>query len=125
MQEHLSKYESICPGIENEIMTSMYADDLILGGFSRKEVLELKTIATQIIQAGGFKLQKFHSNCKLGSEVANIKTSEESPKVIIKGDCNDTTYVKQQLGTQPSKMKILDLLWDKKKDSIAIEIPNN
>ena len=32
LREHLSKYESICPGIENEIMTSMYADDLILGG---------------------------------------------------------------------------------------------
>ena len=109
----MSKYESICPEIVNEIMTSMYVEDLISGGFSREEVLELKTIATQIFQAGGFKLHKFHSNCKLESEEANIKTSEEPPEAIIKGDCNHTTYAKQQLGTQPSETKILGLLWDK------------
>ena len=79
----------------------------------------------QIFQAGGFKLHKFHSNCELESEEVNIKTSEESPEVIIKGDCNDTTYAKQQLGTQPSETKILGLLWDKKEDSVAIEIPSN
>ena len=103
----------------------MYVDDLISGGFSREEVLELKTTATQIFSAGGFKLNKFHSNCELEYEEANIKTSVESPEVIIKGNCNDTTYVKQQLGTQPSETKILGLLWDKKEDSFAIEIPSN
>ena len=122
LREHLSKYESICPEIVNEIITSMYVDDLISGGFSR-EVLELKPIFTQIFQAGGFKLHKFHSNCELESEEVNIKTSEESPEVIIKGDCNDTTYAK--LGIQPLETKILGLLWDKKEDSVAIEIPSN
>ena len=79
----------------------MYVDDLISGGFSREEVLKLKTIAAQIFQAGGFKLHIFHSNCELESEEANIKTSEEPPEVIIKGDCNDTTFAKQQIRTQP------------------------
>ena len=47
LREHLSKNESICPEIVNEIITSMYIDDLISGGFSGEEVLELKAIATQ------------------------------------------------------------------------------
>ena len=106
-------------------MIRMYVDELILGGFSRDEVLELKTIATQIFQGGVFKLHKFHSNCELESEDVNIKTSEKSPKVIIKRYWNGTTYAKQQLGTQPSSTKILGLLWDKKEDSIANEIPSN
>ena len=38
LREHLSKNESIFPGIANEIMISMYVDDLISGGFSREEV---------------------------------------------------------------------------------------
>ena len=54
-----------------------------------------------------------------------MKISEESPEVIIKGDCNDTTYAKKQLGTQPSETKILGLLWDKKETSIVIEIVSN
>ena len=125
LREHLSKNESICPVIVNEIMISMHVDKLVSGGFSLKEVFELKTIATQIFQPGGFKLHKFHFNCELESEDANIKTSVKSSEAIIKGDCNDTTYDKQQLGTQPSETKIIGLLRDKKENSIAIEIPSN
>ena len=55
LREHLSRNKSIFPEIVNEIMISMYVEHLILGGFSREEVLELKTIATQIFQALGFK----------------------------------------------------------------------
>ena len=33
--------------------------------------------------------------------------------------------IRQQLGTQPWETKILGLFWDKKEDSIAIEIPGN
>ena len=36
-------------------MISMYVEHLILGGFSREEVLELKTVATHIFQALRFK----------------------------------------------------------------------
>ena len=108
----MSKYESI--SLRNKIMISMDIDELILGGLSREEVLDFKTIAKQIFQAGGFKLPKLHCNCELEFEDASIKTLEESPKVITHGDCNDTTYVKQQLGTQPSE-----------EDSIATEIPSN
>ena len=79
LREHLPKYENICPKIVNEIMISLYIDYIISGGFNREEVLELKTFATQIFQAGGFKLHKSHSNCELESEDANITTSEKSP----------------------------------------------
>ena len=78
-----------------------------------------------IFQAGGFKLQKFRSNCELESEDTNITTSEESSEVVIKGDCNDTIYAQQQIGTQQSETKVLGLLWNQKEDSIAIEIPSN
>ena len=79
LREHLPKYENICPKIVNEIMISLYIDDLISGGFSREKLLELKTFATQTFQTGRFKLHKFHSNCELESEDANITTSEKSP----------------------------------------------
>ena len=74
------------------------------------------------ISRRGFKQHKFHSNCELESEYGNTKTTEESPEVIIKGECIDTTYAKQQFGTQPSETKILGLLWGKKEDSIDIKI---
>ena len=34
--EHLFKYKSICPVIVNEIMTSMYVDDLYFEGFQSR-----------------------------------------------------------------------------------------
>ena len=70
-------------------------------------------------------MHKYQSNCELESEDASIKTSQESTKVIIKGNWYDATYGKKQLGTQPSETKILGLLWNKKEDSIAIDIPSN
>ena len=76
-------------------MIGICVEDLILESFSQEDVLELKTIATQILQAKRFKLCKFHSNCELESEDGNIKISEKSPEVVIKGGCNDTTYAKQ------------------------------
>ena len=71
-------------------------DKYVCRGF---DFVGFQFVATQIFQAGEFKLHKLHSNCELESENANIKTVEESPEVIKKLDCSDTTYVKQQLGT--------------------------
>ena len=78
LQEYLSKYESICPEIVNEVMTSMYVDNLTSGVFSREEVLELKTLLLRYSKQEDSSYTNFTST-------ANIKTSEESLEVIIKG----------------------------------------
>ena len=45
-----------------EIERSIYVDDLISGGETTKQALEIKMTATTIFHEATFKLRKWHSN---------------------------------------------------------------
>ena len=51
--EHILKYREAHEKIVEKIAASMYVDDLVLGGYKKEEVTELKEIATKIFQEGG------------------------------------------------------------------------
>ena len=73
----------------------MYVDDLINGGETTKQALEIKMTATAIFGVATFKLHKWHfNNQKL--EVETATSDEES-------QC----YAKQQLGTRKGESKLL------------------
>ena len=50
------------PELVEEIERSMYVDDLISGGETAKQALEIKMTATTTFGEATFKLHKWHSN---------------------------------------------------------------
>ena len=50
-----------------EIVASMYVDDLISGGYKKEEVIGFKEIATKTFQDGEFTLHKWHTDCSIES----------------------------------------------------------
>ena len=96
------------PELVEEIERSMYVDDLISGGETTKQALEIKMTATTIFGEATFKLHKRHSNNR-ELEVETATSDEESQG-----------YAKQQLGTRKSESKLLGVLWDKEKDEIQV-----
>ena len=99
------------PELVEEIERSMYVDDLISGGETTKQALEIKMTATTIFGEATFKLHKRHSNNR-ELEVETATSDEESQG-----------YAKQQLGTRKSESKLLGVPWDKEKDEIQVSFP--
>lgn len=50
------------PELVEEIERSMYVEDLITGGETTEQALEIKMTATTIFGEAAFKLHKWHSN---------------------------------------------------------------
>ena len=69
LEEHISKYREVHKKIVEEIVASVYVDDLISGGFKEEKVTEFKVIATKIFQDGGSTLHKCYTNCSIESHV--------------------------------------------------------
>ena len=99
------------PELVEEIERSMYVDDLISGGETTKQALEIKMTATTIFGEATFKLHKRHSNNR-ELEVETATSDEESQ-----------SYAKQQLGTRKGESKLLGVPWDKEKDEIQVSFP--
>ena len=111
IKEHLQRYKMVNPELVEEIERSMYVDDLISGGETTKQALEIKMTATTIFGEATFKLHKRHSNNR-ELEVETATSDEESQG-----------YVKQQLGTRKGESKLLGVPWDKEKDEIKVSFP--
>ena len=77
IKEHLQRYKMVNPELVEEIERSMYVDDLISGGKTTKQALEIKMTATTIFGEATFKLHKRHSNNR-ELEVETATSDEES-----------------------------------------------
>ena len=111
IKEHLQRYKMVNPELVEQIERSMYVDDLISGGETTKQALEIKMTATAILGVATFKLHKWHSNNQK-LEVETSTSDEESQR-----------YAKQQLGTRKGESKLLGVPWDKEKDEIRVSFP--
>ena len=96
----------------DEILKSLYVDDLITGGETTKEVCHLKNTAVAIFGEAGFELHKWHSNDQTLESEANSVQEDEN---------EDENYAKEQLGVKPGEM--LGLPWGKLKDTKAVTFP--
>ena len=83
------------PELVEEIERIMYVVDLISGGETAKQALEIKMTATTTFGEATFKLHKWHSNDR-ELEVETVTLDEESQ-----------SYAKQQRGTRKGKSKLL------------------
>ena len=86
-------------------------DDLISGGETIKQTLEIKMTATAILGEATFKLHKWNSNNQK-LEVETATSDEESQ-----------SYAKRQVGTRKGESKLLGVPWDKEKDKIKVSFP--
>lgn len=96
IQQHLESLREKYPKVVAEVEKSLYVDDVITGGNSREEVLELKNTAVQIFGEAKFDLHKWHSN------VSELEERDESSD-------NGQSYAKQQLEVKPGETKMLGL----------------
>ena len=114
LQYHLQSLKGRYPKEVDEILKSLYVDDLITGGKTTKEVCNLKNTAVAIFGEAGFELQKWHSNEQTLESEANSEQEDEK---------EDESYAKEQLGVKPGETKMLGLPWDKLKDTMAVTFP--
>ena len=102
------------PAEVEEILRSLYVDDLITGGPTVRETHHLKESAQTIFSEAQLELHKWHSNVPaLETDTLQEERSSEQ----------ESSYAKQQLGAKPGQTKLLGMPWDKEKDTIALVFP--
>ncbi|XP_015778215.1 PREDICTED: uncharacterized protein LOC107356088 [Acropora digitifera] len=104
------------PEIVREIEKSLYVDDLISGGPTRRAKAEtIKSASMEIFAKGTFELHKWHSNVKALKTACSLPVSEEE------------TYAKEQLRASRktgASMHMLGLQWNKESDTISVNFPS-
>ena len=106
---HLGSCKERYPIEVDEILRSLYVDDVISGGNNVSEVKKLKTTMIRIFGEANFKLRKCHSNTK---------------EIEVKHGEDGLTYTESQLGVKRNKTEILGVLWDKATDQIPVTLPH-
>ena len=111
IKEHLQNCKMANPKLVEEIERSLYVDDLISGGETTDQALELKHGAKSIFSEANFELHKWHSN-------QPALEAETTPPVE-----EEQSYAKQHLGVKKGESKLLGVPWDKKRDTIQVSFP--
>ena len=107
LKQHLETLRTEYPKHVEEIMKSLYVDDIITGEDTVDQVHELKGTAIRVFERAGFELHKWNSNVP-ELEVDNQLTEDSQ------------TYAKEQLGVKTNETKLLGLPWDKVKDTLTV-----
>ena len=106
---HLGGCKERYPIEVDEILKSLYVNDVISDGNSIPELEQLKTAMIKIFGEANFKLNKLHSN---------MNELEDN-------DAEDgLTHAKLQLGVRQNEIKIFGVLWSKATDQIAVTFPH-
>ena len=112
LREHLECCRERFPVEVEEILRSLYVDDLISGGATVQKAQHLKESAQAIFSEAQFELHKWHSNIPvLETDVTGSSEQESS-------------YAKQQLGAKQGETKLLGMPWNKEEDTIAVTFPS-
>ena len=112
LQKHVSQYRFDYPETSKALMQDTYVDDIQSGGDSAEALQKFKEEATAIMEEGGFKLHKWHSNIQpLESEPDQEEASsqdQDNLRVVLKDSASASTS------------KILGVLWEKKSDALQV-----
>ena len=91
-----------------EIEKCLYVDDVITGGDTKEEVLDLKETTVVIFEEA--KLHKWDSN----ESVLEAKSEPDDGK---------QSYAKDQLGVKAGETMLLGLPWNNNNDTISVTFP--
>ena len=111
LETHIDLFKDIYPETVKALRDDTYVDDVQYGSNVKENLQKFKDESTLILEKGGFKLHKWHSN---------IKSLEETKPSLIQDD-EDSTYAKQSTGTATNDTKILGLPWNKETDEVSID----
>ena len=92
-----------------KLRDDMCVDDLVTAGESLKKVEKIKSDYIELFEKREFKLQKWHSN-EPNLQINNLNSEKE------------LNFAKEYRGTKANETKILDLNWDKQRDTFRVEI---
>ena len=104
---HLESFKAKYPVEVEEIMKSLYVDDVISGTDTLDQGCNLKEVSVTVLGEAGFELHKWHSN-----------VPELEAEAVLKDE--GQTYAKEQLGVKPNEAKLLGLPWNKEEDTLAV-----
>lgn len=107
LKQHLDSLKAKYPEEVEEIMKSLYVDDVISGAYTADQGHKSKEIAVSAFGEAGFKLHKWHSNVE-----------ELEAETVLRDE--EHTYAKEKLGVKPNGAKLLGLPWNKKEDTVAV-----
>ena len=99
LKQHLEALRTEYPKHVEEIMRSLYVDDIITGEDTVDQVHDLKGTAIGVFKQAGFELHKWNSN--VPELEADHQLTEDSQ-----------TYAKEQLRVKTNEAKLLGLPWD-------------
>ena len=108
---HLENLKEKYPAEVEEILRSLYVDDVITGGSTTDEVQDLKKTIVTVFGEAKFDVHKWNSN-EPQLECENVVPVDEQP-----------SYAKRQLGVKEGETKMLGLPWNKSEDTIAVTFP--
>ena len=108
IKQHLESCRERHPELTDQILNSLYVDDLIGGGTTTAKAQNLKETATTVFQEAKFKLHKWHSN------EPSLETENEPIE-------KEHSCAKTQLGVKEGETKLLGLPWNKTDDQIAVQ----
>ena len=108
---HLENLKEKYPAEVEEILRSLYVDDVITGGSTTDEVQDLKKTIVTVFGEAKFDMHKWNSN-EPQLECENVVPVDEQP-----------SYAKQQLGVKEGETKMLGLPWNKSEETIAVAFP--
>ena len=110
ISHHLNKYQCQIPGVNQSIKVSFYIDDLISGGATVEEALNMYSVVKRVM---AMNLQKWNSNSQeLISKVIQAE-SGSSVDVAAHGEGNQLT-----VGNSDPHSKLVGVGWDSFSDEL-------
>ena len=111
LEYQLDAWEKKYPKWVKKLCRSLYVDDLLMGGQTILEAKTRKEKAIEILSDATFQLHKWHSNATELEE--DVETDD------------DPSFAKQQLGVRPNETKMLGMKWNKREDTLTIQLPDD
>ena len=122
LQKHINAYKSTDPKIVENLLQSLYVDDLNSGADNTPEALQQYSRVKEITHQGGFNMRKWKTNCPELAQV--IRETENEVSSTQNATTTETTmsYAKQVLGSQPDDEKVLGVTWNNFSDTLVFRL---
>ena len=95
LHHHITNFEFDDPKFAEELLKSIYVDDLINGGENQQRALKVYELSKACLEKGGFNLRKWRtSDPELQSLIDEIEAKQQTPKPETKFESDETSYAK-------------------------------
>ena len=109
LDKQIDQYEVKYPRNVKGLKENTYMADIQSVYDTVEQFAKFKEESTYITKEGGFHLHKWHSSAPFEVKSTSIKAKDEDP-----------TYATDDIGTQSSEKKILEIPWNTNKDEVRI-----